>query len=389
MLAMVAETRSSLPRGAQTLNTVIRRGLMVTCLIVLASCTLPRGAALQSEITQTRGNENAAFQIVPVERDNVKALANWPKTGWHGHYHWFDKSQGPNSQVILPSDKVILTVWDNDPSSLLAGAEGFASLPEMTVSPGGTIFLPYVGEINVRGRTPAAARRHIQAELEVIAPSAQVQLSHNPGRASAVDVVRGLAQPGSYPLPDRNVSILSLISQAGGISTNLRNPLVRLIRGSETYEIRAATLLETASRDVTLRGGDKIIVDEDDRSFIALGATGREELVFFEQEELSTLEALAIVGGLSDSRADLKGLLILREYPSSALQLDDSGPQKDQVVFSFDLTSADGLFAARKFPVYPDDVVIASESPVNSVRTIFALIGSVVGLTGSVNNLTD
>lgn len=365
----------------------VRLAFVALILGALGACSLPRGAALQSEITKAEADDTAAFQVVAVSRDNVKTLASWPRTGWHGHYHWPGKAQGPNSQVIAPGDKVVLTVWDNDQSSLLAGPEGNSTLPEMTVSPGGTVFLPYVGEINVRGRTPAAARRHIQTELEVIAPSAQVQISHKPGRTSAVDAVRGVAQPGSYPLPDRNVSILSLISQAGGISTELRNPLVRLIRDGETYEIRAQTLLETASRDVTLRGGDKIIVDEDSRSFIALGATGREELVYFEQEHLTTLEALAIVGGLADNRADLKGLLILREYAGKDLRLDDSGPQKDQVVFSFDLTSADGLFAARKFQVNPDDVVIASESPVTSARTIFGLVGSIVGLGGSINNL--
>jgi len=356
---------------------------------VIGACSLPRGAALQSEITRAGSGEVADFQVVSVGRDNVAFLAGWPQTGWHGHYHWIDKAQGPNSQVLLPGDRIILTVWDNDASSLLAGPEGRATLPEITVSPGGTVFLPYVGDISVRGKTPNAARRQIQSELETIAPSAQVQLNHTPGRQSAVDAVRGVAQPGSYPLPDRNVSILSLISQAGGISTELRNPLVRLIRGTETFEIRAKTLLETAARNVTLRGGDKIIVDEDNRSFVALGATGNETLVYFEQEQLTTLEALALVGGLSDNRADLKGLLILREYPTSELRNDISGPQKDQVVFSFDLTSADGLFAARKFLVNPDDVVIATESPITSARTILGLIGSVIGVTSAANNLSD
>lgn len=371
------------------MQNVVKAGIVLVGVVLLAACALPRGAALQNEIVAAQDDAFAAFQVVPVGRDNIKALASWPRTGWHGHYHWFDTAQGPNSQVIRPGDRVVMTVWDNDPSSLLAGPDGSASLPEMTVSPSGTLFVPYVGEVSIRGRTPASARRHIQNELAIIAPQAQVQLSHSPGRQSAVDAVRGVANPGNYPLPDRNVSILSLISQAGGISTSLRNPLVRLIRGGDTYEIRAKALLENANSNVTLRGGDKIIVDEDDRSFIALGATGSEELVYFEKEELTTLEALAIVGGLSDNRADLQGLLILRAYPGTALALDESGPQKEQIVFSFDLTSADGLFAASTFQVHPEDVVIASESPVTSARTVLGLVGSVVGLGGAVNNLAN
>ncbi len=362
---------------------------MASCIVILTGCTLPRGAALQREITRSSEAEDASYQVVSVDRAQISALKTWPSTGWHGHYHWFDRAQGPNSQVIRPGDTVVLTVWDNDPSSLLTGQAGTASLPEITISPNGMLFVPYLGDVRVRGLSPDAARGRVQSELEAIAPSAQVQLSHTPGRQSAVDAVRGVAQPGSYPLPDRNVSILSLISQAGGISTDLRNPLVRLIRGGETYEIRAKSLLETPRRNVILRGGDQVIVDEDDRSFVALGATGQEKIVYFSKEHITALEALAEVGGLSDNRADLKGVLILREYPASSLRIDGSGPEKAQVVFTFDLTSAEGLFAARKFQVNPDDLVIATESPVTSARTVLGLIGSVVGVGGAINNATN
>ena len=367
-----------------------RWGVAALILLTLGACSLPRGSALQSEIIRAQDTEQAAFQIVPVGRDNVRALAKWPTTGWHGHYHWFDATVGPSSPILRTGDRVTLTIWDNQESSLLT-APGQLSvvLPDLQVSARGSIFLPYVDEVQVRGLTPDSARRRIQTELEAIVPSAQVQLGHTPGHQNTVDAVRGFAAPGTYPLPDRNYSILSLISEAGGIATSLRNPLVRVIRGSNTFEVRAKTLLENASRNVILRGGDKVIVDEDDRSFIALGATGSEQLVYFEQEYLTTLEALAIVGGLSDNRADLKGLLILREYQDENLRLDDSGPQKGQVVFSFDLTSADGLFAARKFQVNPDDVVIASESVITSARTIFSLLGSIVGIGGALNNLSN
>lgn len=356
-------------------------------LLVLGACSLPRGAALQQEITRAEKDETANVQVVPVARTNVKTLAGWPATGWHGHYHWFETGQGPSSPVIRTGDRVTLTIWDSQESSLLTTpAQRNVVLPDLVVSSAGTVFLPYVDEVSIRGLTPPAARKRIQREMEDIIPSAQVQLSHEPGRQNTVDAVRGLAQPGTYPLPDRNYTILSLISEAGGIATSLRNPLVRLIRSGQTYEIRATTLLEEARRNVVLRGGDKVIVEEDTRSFIALGSTGREELVYFEKETLTTLEALAVVGGLSESRADLKGLLILREYPVKTLRADDSGPNKDQVVFTFDLTSADGLFAAGKFNVHPGDVVIASESPVTSIRTVFGLIGSVIGLGNAISN---
>jgi len=95
---------------------------------------------------------------------------------------------------------------------------------------------------------------------------------------------------------------------------------------------------------------------------------------------------LSVIGGLAETRADLKGVVILREYPVSVLRSDGTGPAMQQVVFTLDLTSADGLFAARNFQVNPLDTVLATESPVVSARTIFGILGSVIGVGNSLTN---
>ena len=64
--------------------------------------------------------------------------------------------------------------------------------------------------------SPQAARARLQRELEVIVPSAQVQLSMAAGRGNSVDLVGGVASPGSYPMPDRAYTVLGLISEGGG-----------------------------------------------------------------------------------------------------------------------------------------------------------------------------
>ena len=44
------------------------------------------------------------------------------------------------------------------------------------------------------------------------------------------------------------------------------------------------------------------------------------------------------------------------------------------------LTSVDGLFAARSFQIQPKDVVLATESPVTKVNSIFNLLGASLGI---------
>lgn len=354
--------------------------------LVLAACTLPRGAALTGEILREQDSATPSFQVMPVSRANLSQLSDWPVTGWSGTYRWPEGTKGPESPLIRSGDRIDLVVWDSQENSLLTPLnDRKVALNGLVVSSDGAIFVPYLDEVVIAGQTPDAARRQIQTALGPTIPSVQVQLSLVPGRQSSVDLVAGVARPGTYPLPDRNHTILSMIATGGGIALNLRNPLVRLIRDGRSYEIRSERLFSDASRNVLLRGGDKILVEEDNRYFTSLGATGTERLVHFQKEEITALEALSLIGGLSDSRANPKGVLVLRDYEPAHIRRDGRGPTHAQVVFTLDLTSADGLFAARNFRINPGDTVLATESPVTGVQTVVGLLGSLLGLAGRVN----
>jgi len=359
----------------------IRIALLALCVASLTACSLPRGAALSSEIVKEKNAQEPTFSVVNVSRSNMAQLAAWPVTGWAGHYHWLRSGRGPNSTVIRAGDTLNLVIWDSQENSLLAPeTQKLVSMPNLVVSSAGTIFIPYLNKVSVVGKTPSQARSTIQESIITIAASAQVQLSVVPGKQNSADLVTGVAKPGTYPLPDRNYSILSLLALGGGISPTLRNPLVRLIRDGKTYETPAAALFSDASKNIILRGNDKILVQEDKRYFTALGATGTESLVYFDKERITAIEALSMIGGLTDSRADLKGVLVLRDYPARALRTDGKGPAMQQVIFVFDLTSADGLFASRSFQINPNDTVLATESPVTKASTILGIIGSALGI---------
>ncbi len=366
---------------------IARWAVLGLVLFAVPACSLPRGAAITSEIVNEENAESPTYQVIRVGRANAAAIAAWPGTGTNDSFHWPQASSGPQSAIIRPGDKVTLAIWDNQENSLLTQADGKnVVMPGLTVSPTGTIFVPYLEEVVVNGQTPAQARREVQNRLSSIVPSAQVQLELEPGQNNSVNLVSGVTKPGSFPLPDRNYKILSLIAQGGGIAPTLRNPQVQLQRGNTTYRIRADQLFSSGAHNITLRGGDSVVVTEDQRYFTAFGATGNESLIKFEQDKITALEALSILGGLSENRANPKGVLVLRDYGVAALRPDGSGPSKPQVVFAFDMTSADGLFAARKFQIQPEDTVMATESAVTSVRTVLGLVGSAFGVASNIQN---
>lgn len=371
------------------LRNSVARLIALVSVLVLAGCALPRGAALQSEVLDTSGTATTGpFQVVQVTRPMLPRLALWPGT-FEPPTNWPSFGTAGAEPVIRVGDRLDVTVWDSQENSLLTTpGQRFTVIENVEVDESGTIFLPYVEQVEIAGLTPVAARARIQQRLEPIVPSAQVQLGQSQGRDHAVDVLGAVGAPGAYPLRSRDYRVLSLLADAGGIPTGLRNPQVRLLRGASTFTIPAERLLESAANNTRLRPRDTVIVEEDSRSFVALGAATTQDLIYFPKSRVSALEAVSLMGGLSDSRADPGGVLILREFPARALAAGDAGPDARQVVFTLDLTSADGLFAAGQFPIQPDDALLVTESPITSAVTVLSLIGAALGISAQVNVLT-
>ncbi|MBS8225376.1 polysaccharide export protein [Vannielia litorea] len=361
----------------------------VVVLLLLAACSLPRGAAISNEVLRAQNSENPQIAVYPVTRALLPRFASWPYTGKRLRSDgWLRGSGRTGEPLIRPFDRVDLVIWDSEDNSLITpeGAK-LVELKNLRVSESGHIFVPYLGRQRIADKTADAARRQLETQMIDIVPSAQVQLSVVPGTASAVSLVGGVNAPGTVPLPDGGFTVLGLIAQGGGPQAGLRNPRVRLVRGGHTYATALQRLYDDPRLDTTLVGGDKVMLVTDERYFRALGASGKEQLIYFEKEQISALDAMSLIGGLEDSRANPKGVLILRQYSSRAVRADGiSGPENERTVFTIDLTSADGLFSAEKFAIHPEDTVLVTESPVTSARTIFALVGSAVGVSNQLSN---
>jgi polysaccharide export outer membrane protein len=225
----------------------------------------------------------------------------------------------------------------------------------------------------------------LEERLVTVTPSAQVQLEVRESAGSTVSLVGGVRNPGSYPMPDQSFTVLSLIAQGGGVPENLVNPQIRLIRGDAVYGTSIDRLFDNPGLDTTLQPGDKVIVEEEERFFLSLGAAGSEDVHPFPRDRVTALEALSIIGGVADNRGNPQGILVLRTYPASAVRVDGTGPTHQRVVFTMDLTSADGLFSAGEFPIRSGDLVYATESPVTAAQTILSILGSSVGILQDVS----
>ncbi|MBW7920524.1 MAG: polysaccharide biosynthesis/export family protein [Rubellimicrobium sp.] len=347
--------------------------------LALAGCAaFPRGAGLTREVLAAPAEAEAGFAVTPVTGATITRIAAWPLPG-PAALSW-PAAGAARPQAIAPGDTLALTLWSTEENGLLAAPGARAtSLPGLRVSPEGRVFLPYLGEVPVAGLSPDAARARIEERYLAVMPAVQVQFARSGGRAGAASLVSGMARPGSYPLED-GATLLQILAEGGGVATGINNPQIRLQRGGRVYGISFDRLAGDPARDVALQGGDRVLVVPDERVFLSLGAAGRQARHPFPQDRVSALDALAIIGGVAPARADARAILVLRQYPAQALRGGDAAPPEARMVFTIDLTSADGLFSAGAFAIAPGDLVHVSESPLVGARNLLALAGSVFGL---------
>jgi polysaccharide biosynthesis/export protein len=361
-------------------------GLIVLCL-ALTGCGYPRGAGFESEVlassVSASGEVTQDFAVEAVTKANLAQFAAWPQNG-PPQRRWINRQPQNANRIIAPGDKVSVTVWSTEENSLLTTpGQRAVEMEDITVASNGSIFLPYVSTIRIAGMSPDRAREVIQEQFVAVLPSAQVQLEMVEGRQSTVNAVSGVKNPGPYPLLDQDFTVLALLAAAGGVDDSLDNPQIRLIRDDAIYGTSVRRLFEEPQLDTTLLGGDKVIVAEDERFFLSLGASGRQASFPFTRDNLTALDALSIIGGIDQTRANPQGILILRQYPASVVRADGTGPRHVRTVFTLDLTTADGLFSAGQFRINSGDLVYATESPVSSTRSLIAILAAGIGLAAA------
>ena len=108
------------------------------------------------------------------------------------------------------------------------------------------------------------------------------------------------------------------------------------------------------------------MVEENTRSFTALGATGTQARVKFEVQSLTAIETLAQLGGLRTDISDPPGVFILRSeraliVNSLPARSDLKGAQR--MVYVLDLTQPNGIFIAREFMVRDNETIYVTEVP--------------------------
>ncbi len=367
-----------------------RGAALVAALSLLAACGLPRSGPSKSEIfagSVLEGGDAFIFTVT----DRVNRVAGvTPALGFSAA---FRNAGVLGSDVIRPGDVLGLTIWENvDDGLVVPPGQNATVLEEVQVDGAGFIFVPYAGRLRAAGNTPEAIRRIITERLNEQTPEPQVQVRRLAGDGATVSIVGAVAGQGVYPIERPTRTLSAMLAAAGGVAVDPEIARVTVVRGGQRGSIWFVDLYGHPGHDIALRGGDRIIVEQDTRTFTALGATGAQNRIPFESQSISAIEAIAQVGGLSSGVADPTGVFVFRNEPEEIAEQLLGGTQDligtQRVVYVLDLTRPNGMFMARDFAIRDGDTVYVTEAPFVQFNKVIAAATGTLAAANTVSTAT-
>ena len=368
-------------RGARMAALCVAVGAVAACSL------LPRSGPTRNEILAGSVQRAGDAFVVEVNQRVTAATAVVPALGFPSE---LINAGLADTDVIRPGDTISLTVYENVTDGLLAGqGTAAAVIDEVQVDGSGFIFIPYAGRVRAAGNTPEALRGIITRSLDEQTPDPQVIVRRSAGDGSTVTLTGAVGGQGVYPIQRPTRSLSAMLAAAGGVTVDPEIAQVTLVRGNHRGTIWFQDLFRDPSLDIALRGGDRILVEEDGRSFTALGATGSQTLVPFESQVISAIEAIASVGGLNPNLADPTGVFVLRNEPEpiarAVLGRDDLiGTQR--MIYLLDLTAPTGMFEARDFVIRDGDTVYVTAAPITQWNNAISALTGSLGAARTVGN---
>ena len=304
----------------------------------------------------------------------------------------FDVEVRPRFSVGA-GDVLEVSVWEAPPATLFgstvidpragAATTRVTTFPEQMVSYDGTINIPFAGNIPVAGKSPQAVEVEVARRLRGKANQPQVLVRVTRNATSNVTVVGEVSQSIRMPLTAKGERLLDAVAAAGGVRQPVGKMTVQVTRNRVVQAMALDSVILDPRQNIMLQPGDVVTALYQPLSFIALGATGKNEEVVFEAQGISLAQALARSGGLQDQRADAKGVFIFRFEDPLVLGATGDNPQlmpdgTVPVIYRVDLKDPRSFFVAQGFPMRNKDVMYIANAPAAELQKFLNILTSVV-----------
>ncbi|MGD9615556.1 MAG: polysaccharide biosynthesis/export family protein [Alphaproteobacteria bacterium] len=363
---------------------------LLACLVAGCGALPTAGPTVKEVKRQEFADDQLRFALVDIDDNVVTVHTGAPPESFSAR---FKKYGVPPQPKIGVGDTVAVSIWEAAGGGLFGASstEGVSpgsrnvAIPEQVVGRGGTITVPFAGQIPVVGRTPFEVQRTIEQRLgeKAIEPQAIVTVTRS--LSNSVTVAGEIVTGARIPLSVRGDRLLDVIAAAGGAKSPVYETFVRLSRGGVTATIPMERLVSNPAENIYAQPGDVLTLVRLPQSFTVFGAAGTNALIPFTAERMTLAEALAKAGGLQDLRSDPAGVFLFRYEPPPLVKalgrpVLATGPDAlTPVIYRLNLRNAKSFFLAQRFPIEDKDIIYVANADLNELQKFFTLINTLTG----------
>lgn len=308
-----------------------------------------------------------------------KADGDWPAVG------------EPGNLKINIGDSIAVTIYEERAGGLFIPQEAgvrpgnFINLPDQVVDASGNIVVPYVGKVEVIGKSPLEVSRQITQLLANRAINPQVVVSYAARAGAEVSVLGDVNAAQRHPLSFEGERVLDAIARAGGPRYAAYETLVTLQRGGTERTLLLDKIVLHPENNIYLQPRDTLYLFKEASTFSVFGAVTRTGEFEFGRRSLSLAQALGKASGLDSYRADAGEVYVYRKIPKSTLLgMMETGPDRAEALkafpgevpslLRFNLRDPGGYHLTQNFQVRDQDVVFVPDADTVNMQKMLDVI---------------
>ncbi|MFL9814786.1 polysaccharide biosynthesis/export family protein [Stutzerimonas sp. VN223-3] len=318
--------------------------------LALQGCVFSPGQYLDpDEFKNGAEAENGTVQLIRITPDMLKGELS-SDMGTSSKQELLDYK--PEAYRVGPNDLLFITVWDHPELTAPSGAQQQLDANGRLVRPDGTLFYPYIGNVNAAGRTIEELRAEIARRLANYIDSPQVDVSLLRYGSQRVVLSGAFNTAGEVPVTTAPMTIVQAIGQAGVDTETADLSSLMLKRDGREYMLNLDDLNRPDSwlHQVYLKDGDQLHLPYNDQKKIyVLGEVTEPQALSFKASNFNLMDAIGTAGGIRQETADGEAVYVIRGAESIATE--------QAKVFQLDAKSPTAFALAKSFPLQPQDVV--------------------------------
>jgi polysaccharide export outer membrane protein len=297
--------------------------------------------------------ESASFPIVPITAELVSNLSKQQPVSHARANPELTIALTDYQYRVGPQDVLNVIVWDHPELTIPTGQFRSAEEAGQVVSPDGTFFFPFVGEVMVAGKTVEEIRRLLTERLAAYIANPQVDVRVAAYRSQKVHVIGEVKKPGALPITGVPLTALEAINEAGGIVPEADLQNVTLTRNGKLHKLDLRALYDAGdlTQNVLLRTDDILHVpDRNEKKVFIMGEVDKPASFLMHKGRMTLAEAISNAGSFDKLTSDTSRIFVIRGQFSHA------------EIYRLNARSADAMLLANQFPLRPFDIVYVAST---------------------------